>query len=801
MQQQPIRRSDSSDSDAPPKRYFARFLRVWVATLALGLAPEGAHCDDAVYSQPSDGQFMKEWLIRDSSDLGDHLSSDVDRKAKLYESDLLDGEEETSGIKPGKQWKYHASKANVVELEDIADGKLGVAYVSSLVRSQGESKIVLGVGSSCGIKVWLNGKLVHEHWGRRTLRSDDDLARVTLRDGDNRLLLKIVKQQDDWAFSCRFLGERQLTKELVTAAVKRDEDRIKDLVAVGADINGRTKEGLTPYLAAKIEGNDRIAQVLSVLGAKTDSEFDPQALIKAIVGDETGEGLPGIAMLISRGDEILYEGAFGYADLAHDVPVTPETKFRIGSVSKQFTAAAILKLQEQEKLSVNDSLAKFIPDFPRGDEVTLHHLLTHTSGLKNYTSKPNFYETVAASADKDDMLEQFKEDGFDSEPGEKFAYCNTGYFLLGYIVEQVSGMSFEEYLRATFFSPLGMDDTGVHEATDLLKHEAVGYSMDGKTVTKALDWDMSRAGGAGNLYSTVRDLHRWNQAVFNGEVLSDESLAAAHQVYKTSSEGELEMPYGYGWMVDEHRGLKRIGHSGGLQGFVSHLNRYPEQNVTVVALHNAFPSVPGLSPQAACDALAKAFLWPEMKPRPQRLVAADVDPETYEDYVGRYDYPGAVMTVSRDGDRILAQITGQPKFEIFPAGDDEFFWKVVNAQVQFTRDDAGRVSHARHAQGFVKFSAAKIEEFEPIELADDVLDRYVGKYDYGSAKLTIRRQGKQLFAKMTGQTEFELFAKSETELHWRAVHARLELTVDDDGKVIKATHYQSGQEIPVEKID
>ncbi len=176
-----------------------------------------------------------------------------------------------------------------------------------------------------------------------------------------------------------------------------------------------------------------------------------------------------------------------------------DTKFRIGSITKQFTAAAILRLQEQGKLSVRDPLSKFIPDYPRGSEVTLHHLLTHTSGIHSYTGKPNFLETVSAYTTPEDLIKSFKNDPYDFDPGKKWLYNNSGYFLLGYIIEKVSGQSYGEFLKQQFFEPLGMKNTGVHHWSDILEHEAFGYAYEAGRFKKAQNWDMSRAGGAGAL--------------------------------------------------------------------------------------------------------------------------------------------------------------------------------------------------------------------------------------------------------------------------------------------------------------
>jgi CubicO group peptidase (beta-lactamase class C family) len=222
----------------------------------------------------------------------------------------------------------------------------------------------------------------------------------------------------------------------------------------------------------------------------------------------------------------------------------------------------------------------------------------------------------------------------------------------------VSGKSFNDYLRETFFEPLGMDDTGVHTATDVLKHEATGYGYVGGKTTKALNWDMSRAGAAGALYSTVDDLMRWNEGVFGGKVLSEESLKAAFTPVKLESGEEPMMNYGYGWIMGEYRGLNTISHGGGLHGWSAFLIRYVDQNVTIVALHNAMPGVPDFAPNTVVELAADAFLWEEMKPRPKYEIDESVDPTTFADYVGRYDLLGAVLDVALEGGQLTAQLTG-----------------------------------------------------------------------------------------------------------------------------------------------
>ena len=495
----------------------------------------------------------------------------------------------------------------------------------------------------------------------------------------------------------------------------------------GVDLTTKSILGITAAQVAKMRGHDHLVELLVARGAPPPVPFDANDVMTAWLAERSVDSAPGIAALVARDGQVIWTGSCGMADLSHEIPITRSTKFRIGSITKQFTGAAILKLQEEGRLSVDDKLSKFMPDFPRGDEVTIHHLLTHTSGIKSYTSKPGFLDSAAAAATEQQMIDTFRDEPFDFDPGSKFAYNNSGYFLLGTIVAQVSGQSYGDYLHDAFFEPLGMHDTGVHASTAVLRHEATGYSYEQGKTTQALNWDMSQAGAAGSLYSTVDDLMRWNEGLFGGNVLKPDSLQAAFTPVELPSDEEPMMAYGYGWLMGTRRGLQTIGHSGGLQGWLSQITRYPAQNLTVVVLHNAMPPVPQLTPGEVSDWLADAFLWPEMKPHPHYEVDTSVDPATFTAYVGRYDYLSAVMDIALDGTQLTAQLAGQPRFPIFPMGGDRFFWKVVDAQVEFLRNDEGQVVSVRHTQGGRTFVAKRLADQQEVNVAAEQLDRYVGQ--------------------------------------------------------------------------
>ncbi len=395
---------------------------------------------------------------------------------------------------------------------------------------------------------------------------------------------------------------------------------------------------------------------------------------------------PGFTVLVSRGDKVLFSHAYGMADTKSKRANVPDTPFRIGSVTKQFIAAAILVLQERGKLSVQDSLAKYYPEWPNGKNITLHHLLTHTSGLYSYTSNPFFAAQVSKPANIATLIPAIQKANVNFSPGEKWEYCNSGYLLLGLIVEKVSGKTYGEFLNTEFFKPLGMNHTGVHVAGNEPKGEALGYAKESLGYKLSNNWDMTWAGGAGALYSTTGDLHRWNKGIFSGKVLKKESLRAAFTPVKLA-DGSTKN-YGYGWMINKKRGVRIISHGGGLQGFQCSLAHAPDQSVTIVVLCNAGP---GYDPGGMTGSLADIFLEKEMTPKPVHVVNEKLIGKNYDDYVGRYDFGKAKLVVTREGDQLYVKLGGQNRIEVFPEATDEFFLKAVEAAVKFERDKDGNI--------------------------------------------------------------------------------------------------------------
>ena len=290
--------------------------------------------------------------------------------------------------------------------------------------------------------------------------------------------------------------------------------------------------------------------------------------------------------------------------------------------------------------------------------------------------------------------------------------------------------------------------------------------------------------------------------MFSGKVLSEESLKAAFMpVNMNIAELGPEEGYGYGWAVASLRGLKEVQHGGGLHGFLSHLRRLRQEQFTIVVLSNSSPSAAGADPGRLSGEIAQIYLHEKMEKKPSVLTS--VSTEILEAYAGKYDYGSAVLTVTRQGSRLFAQLSGQPRSEIFAKSESEFFWKVVDARVQFVRDEKGQVAKAVHQQGGQTIQAPKMKEQSVAAVDPAAFDAVVGKYDYGQGKaiLTVTREGNQLFAQMTGQPKFEIFPSSATEFFWKVVNAKIAFVKNEAGKVTKAVHEQAGQRLEVAKIE
>jgi CubicO group peptidase (beta-lactamase class C family) len=293
------------------------------------------------------------------------------------------------------------------------------------------------------------------------------------------------------------------------------------------------------------------------------------------------------SVLVARDGKLIFSKGYGMANAEWDILNTPQTKFRLGSITKQFTAASIMLLQERGKLAVQDPICKYIADCPKAWEpITIHHLLTHTSGIPNYTPvNPEEYRKLyLAPVTVAGFVDSFKGKPLEFAAGERMKYNNSGYFMLGCIIEKVSGQSYEAFLQEHIFTPLKLADTGYDTHERILKHRATGYSMRKGARINADYLDMTIPYAAGALYSTVEDLFVWNEALFSDKLLSPKSREAMMTVAKNY--------YAYGLAVIQQHNRKMVFHGGGINGFETFLARFPEEKITVAVLRNADYGMP-----------------------------------------------------------------------------------------------------------------------------------------------------------------------------------------------------------------
>ena len=386
--------------------------------------------------------------------------------------------------------------------------------------------------------------------------------------------------------------------------------------------------------------------------------------------------------LVARNGKVVLSKGYGSADLEWDIPNSPSTKFRLGSITKQFTAACILLLEERGKLKTDDLVKKYIPDAPAAwDKITIFHVLTHTSGIPSFTSFPDYESTEATPTTPEKLVARFKDKPLDFQPGEKWSYSNSGYVLLGYLIEKISGQSYSDFAQQNIFTPLGMKDSGYDSNSAIIMHRASGYAPGPNGPVNAGFVHMSIPFSAGALYSTTEDLLRWEEGLFGGKLLSAASLQKMTTPFKEN--------YAFGLGVQTVKNHKVISHGGGIEGFNTSLAYYPDDKLVVAVLGNLNGGAPG----AIADNLAAVALG-EQVVLPTERKEITVSPAILASYAGTYELaPTFSITVRLEGAHLMAQATNQPNLPIFPESETLFFYKVVDAQLEFFKNDKGEVTH------------------------------------------------------------------------------------------------------------
>lgn len=503
---------------------------------------------------------------------------------------------------------------------------------------------------------------------------------------------------------------------------------------------------------------------------------------------------PGAAILIARGDEILYRGARGLADAKAGTPLTPEAVFRIGSVSKQFAAAGLLKLVEAGKVSLDDPLSKYVAGFPNGEHITVLELLNHTSGVKDYTHIPAWRDGIEKEMDTTQLIASFKDAPPDFPPGADWAYDNSGYVLVGAVIEAASGQSWHAYLRTALFEPLGLSHTGYAADPAFAARQVPGYSLHDGKVVPAHVINMTQPHAAGALLSTVDDLLKWNRALHEGRVLESDSYARMI----TPVGKAIDAHYGFGIELTTVQGRPMLDHGGSIFGFESMVEYVPGPDISVIVLQNNDRNDDNKGPDMLARKLAAAALG---RPYPD-AAAIVVDADTLRQFEGVYRIDQDTMRVLRvvDG-KLTSQRTGGPRSTLTPIAADEFLYDDGLNRFIAQRDQTGAVSGMRFFAEGEPPGTLVARSSEPLPVAPQEvpltrsqLDRVLGTYAAGGMQVKVFMDGRQLKAQMGAQSPVEIFAQSPDLFFMTIADGTLAFSADQ-GSAQAVTLAQGGRRL------
>ena len=528
--------------------------------------------------------------------------------------------------------------------------------------------------------------------------------------------------------------------------------------------------------------------------------------------------------LVSENGKVVTKGGVGFANMEWKIPNSADTKHRLASVSKQFTAVLILQLVNEGKLDLQKPISTYLPDYPKktGEKITTHQLLSHTSGVPNYTSFPNFFEEISRDPyTTTEMLEMFQGKELDFEPGENFSYSNSGYFLLGVLIETLREMSYSEAVEQYLFEPLGMNDSGYDLHTPLIERRASGYTRTGTGFVNAPYIDMTIPYAAGSLYSTVEDLHRWDRALYTEQLLPGKVLAMAYEPHASPSPA---YSYGYGFgLADVPVGssedtVATIAHDGGINGFSTLFVRFPDNQSAVILLDNTQSSAHGVITQAVNGILRgkpydlpKPSLVNEVVDRMEkqgteaglRHLREKHDDSGYD--VSEYEINGLGYRLLGDNEVDAALMVFEINTELNPESANvwdsyaEAFMKkgdtaraIENYRKSYQMDPANK-----HALDMLKEMGDDVTDLEKkVEIPAETLEDYTGNYELMPGfVLTIRHQAGELFARATGQPELSLYAIDQKTFRVVGVPAKLLFNLSEEGKTESVTLFQGGQEL------
>lgn len=533
--------------------------------------------------------------------------------------------------------------------------------------------------------------------------------------------------------------------------------------------------------------------------------------------------------LVAVDGEIVIEKGYGFADLELDVPNKPETKFRLGSITKQFTAALILILEQQGKLSVNDKISDHLDYYRKdiGKIISIHHLLTHTSGIPEYLRTRDFIQIVAKQpAEVKEFIINYCSDDLNFEPGTDWSYSNSGYFILGAIIEKVSGMTYEEALTKLLLKPLNMNDTGYDMRGPIIMNRAAGYDkvFDGYINSDYID--MTVPYSAGSMYSTVEDLYKWDRSLYTEKVLSKDSKAKMFTGYVDA----MGAKYGYGWVIakTEENGdtLNYASHGGGINGFNTLITRRLNDQSLVVLLNNTSNAPLNELGTKIFEIIdGKEYTYPK-QPFEEYLYGIVLDEgslnavDTYDALKEAGELENFTITergLNALGYALMRKDMLDKVIDVFQLNIDLYpeAFNVYDSmgEALLEKGDKDKAIenykksvdlNPRNENGIhvLKELGVEVDEPKEIELSLDQMEEFVGKYQLApNFFIEIFIKDGQLFERATGQEAFEIYPESESKFYMKVVQAQIEFKRDENGKVNEMILFQGGREMPGKKVE
>ena len=533
--------------------------------------------------------------------------------------------------------------------------------------------------------------------------------------------------------------------------------------------------------------------------------------------------------LVAEQGKVVYKKGIGMANMEWDIENTTDTKHRLGSITKQFTAMLILQLAADGKLDLQAPITDYLPDYPNGHDpqITTHHLLTHTSGIPNYTAFPGFFKDQSRDPyTPDEFVKKFADEKLDFTPGEKFTYSNSGYFLLGVLIEKVSGKTYEAMLQENIFTPLNMNDSGYDHHGEIIKNRATGYEKQGNEFVNSNYIDMSIPYAAGSLYSTVEDLYLWDQALYTNKMLSKEYMVLYFKPY-INAWGNSH--YAYGWGVGKDvignttDSIYTISHGGGINGFNTNISRSPSDKTLIVLLNNT-----GGAPLNQMTQSIRAILKGKTYDLPKKSVAYDVlgviQSDGIEAGIVHYhkikesdDYDLNENEMNQVGYQLMGSDKIEEALQVFKLNVEAFpkssnvYDSYGEAFMKLGKNEQAIENYKKSIelnpgnQGGIdmlkKLGVDTGSLIEEVIVAEELLQSYVGKYELSPGFiLTVSKEGSQMKTQATGQSMVDIFPKSDTVFYLKVVAAQITFNRAEDGTVKSLTLLQGGQEMTGEKL-